>query len=132
MTTEQKNIEIALFLEFILSDEENDWSSNPFYCPPKWFMDAVNCDYEVESIYLAFDNSYDHQLTAIDWIEENIFSDKFRICFQIRESVVSLIFRDIRFIFEQDFSTHMFQGLTKKESIFESLYWLSQNYKNYL
>jgi len=35
MTTEQKNVEICLMLGFTLSDEENDWSSNPFYCPPK-------------------------------------------------------------------------------------------------
>jgi len=128
MTTEQKNIEIALFLKFELSTEENDWSSNPFYCPPKWFMDAVNCDYEVESVHLAFDFSYDWQLTAIDWIEEK---DKSPYYFEIAEK--SCYIYNIDTI--TDTNTNPIFSITaksKKEAIFESLYWLSQNYKNYL
>jgi len=124
MTTEQKNVEICLMLGFTLSDEENDWSSNPFYCPPKWFDDIVNCDWNIESTDLTFDYSYDWQLTAIDWIEENM-----SCTFTIKDySECSIKSSDLG---KTNLSNRIIRT-SRKEAIFESLFWLSQNYKNYL
>jgi len=130
MTTEQKNVEICLMLGFTLSNEENDWSSNPFYCPPKWFMDATYySDYEVESNVLCFDDCYDWQLTAIDWIEEK-YNRKFAFWIEPPLSKSKKYQVAINIEGEPNYILH--SNESRKEAIFESLFWLSQNYKNYL
>lgn len=119
MTTEQKNESIALFLGFELDCRKYDWSDNQFYNPPKWFEEENCCDWNIESIELGFDYDYHKQLTAIDWIEENYKDWRFDIFGKI--TVLQFGLRQI-----------LFEKHTRKEAIFESLYWLSQNYKNYL
>jgi len=119
MTTDQKNESIALFLGFELDCRKYDWSDNQFYNPPKWFEEENCCDWNIESTELGFDYDYHKQLTAVDWIEENLKGWKF----EILGKEIMILYKLNHFSFWRN---------TRKEAIFESLFWLSQNYKNYL